>query len=43
MKTGLYLRVALYFLRYLVTRDPHADKKRSVFSEVLRDWREGPA
>jgi GT2 family glycosyltransferase len=43
MKVGLYLRVALYFVRYLVTRDPHADRKRSVFAEVLRDWREGPA
>jgi GT2 family glycosyltransferase len=43
MKIGLHLRVALYFVRYLVTRDPRADKKRTVFSEVLRDWREGPA
>jgi GT2 family glycosyltransferase len=43
MKIGLYLRVALYFVRYLVTRDPQADQKRSVFSDVLRDWREGPA
>jgi GT2 family glycosyltransferase len=43
MKTGLYLRVVLYFLSYLVTKDPHTDKKRSAFSEVLRDWKEGPA
>jgi GT2 family glycosyltransferase len=43
MRIGLYLRVILYFLRYLVTRDPRADKKRSVFSAILRDWREGPA
>ena len=43
MKSGLYLRVALYFVRYLVTRDLRAEKKCAVFAEVLRDWREGPA
>ena len=43
MKIGLYLRVVFYFARFLVTKDPRAEKKCTIFYEVLRDWREGPA